>query len=162
MYKEWERDSGSETNTLRLRVAVVFVMLTLPTLIVGCEVGNLSSTQSRKLSTVTLRTKPHDAAGLKIGSSREDRHLRECREWESNERGEDCLPPFDSSDNESGFGMVFFTPVNCGESTFRAMIIHTINLTLGLRFGEVRVMNPNLILELGVNCESCQRSFRLN
>lgn len=78
--KEWERDSGREANVLRLRIAPVFVMLTLPTLIVGCEIGNLSSTQRGKLATVTLRTNPHDAAGLKIGSSRENRHLRECRE----------------------------------------------------------------------------------
>jgi len=65
----------------------------------------------------------------------------------------DCAAPFNLIYNENRFGMVFFTPVNCRESTFGAMVIHTINLTLGLRFGEVRVMHPNLILKLRVNCE---------
>lgn len=49
---------------------------------------------------------------------------------------------------------MLLTPVNCGETTFGAVIIHTVYLILCLRFGEVGVMNPNLILELRVNCES--------
>ena len=56
--------------------------------------------------------------------------------------------------------MMLLTPVNCGETTFGAVIIHTINLTLSLRFGEVGVMNPNLILELRVNCESHLRVMK--
>lgn len=76
------------------------------------------------------------------------------------ENGGRIVPPIDSPDYESRFGMMLLTPVNCGETTFGAVIIHTINLTLSLRFGEVGVMNPNLILELRVNCESHLRVMK--
>lgn len=81
--KERERDSGREANVLRLRIAPVFVMRALVPFVIGCEVGNLSGTQGRKLTAITLTTNPHDAAGLNVGCGRVNHGRVESVESES-------------------------------------------------------------------------------
>jgi hypothetical protein len=46
---------------------------------------------------------------------------------------------------------MIFAPVYSGMTTLSAVIIHTINLTLRLIFGEVGVVNPDNVGDFGEN-----------
>jgi hypothetical protein len=59
-----------------------------------------------------------------------------------------------SGDDEYAVGVVIFAPIYRRMSTLRTVRIETINFTLSLIFSEVGVMNPHLMLELRVDCES--------
>ena len=59
-----------------------------------------------------------------------------------------------SGDDEYAVGVMIFAPIYRRMATLRTVRIETVNFTLSLIFGEVGVMNPHLMLELGVHCKS--------